>query len=250
MVAPPVVVAVEPAVPQWPAETCGDGETNRASGAVVDEVSVTAADRREGDGEAVNGADLVFGLDEADLLSQLRSLSSTGGNCLQNELVGGDIDVVRRDSTGSVGALAKGSFRVEGVERLLGFLKLGERNGNDKGGSTGIGHLRAQGLFGDGNIEIAVDEPSAGETSLGLQLLDDFSGLDFTGDTNVGLLSIESKIPLHSSQNLGVKAVGGRGRGAIDDWQEDCESSEERSELHVEGSEDCAECCRELAVLE
>jgi hypothetical protein len=46
-----------------------------------------------------------------------------------------------------------------------------------------------------------------------------------------------------------VKGVGGRGRGAVDDWQEHCESSEERSELHIEGSEDCADCCRGLTVL-
>jgi len=54
----------------------------------------------------------------------------------------------------------------------------------------------------------------------------------------MGLSSVKSKVALHGSQDLGVEAVGGGSRGAIDDGQEDCKSSEEAVDLHDCGTED------------
>jgi hypothetical protein len=68
-------------------------------------------------------------------------------------------------------------------------------------------------------------------------LFDDFGGLKLAGDTSMSLLSVQSQVALHGSQDGGVELLSGLSRGAIDDGQEDREGSEEFGELHGEGSE-------------
>lgn len=216
-------------------ESTGDGETDGAAATVVDVVGVTTANSNEGGWHLLNSLDLELGLLKADLLGKFLSLSSAAGKGLKNELVGCDVDVVGGDA----GLLSLGDLGVQLIKSLLGLLELGERSGDNQGGGTSSSNLGGQGLVSDGDSEVAVNEPGTTEraASKSLELFDDFGGLKFAGDTSMSLLSVQSQVALHGSQDSGVELFSGLSRGTIDDGQEDREGSEEFGELHGEGSE-------------
>ena len=211
----------------------GDGETDRAAGRVVDVISITTADGGEGGGQGINDLDLELGLLEAGALGQVGSLSGAVLEGLKDELVGGNVDPVGGDTSGSaLLALAKGGIEVHSVKLLLGILKLGDRSVNLDCLGASSGDLRGQGIVSDGDVKVAIDEPSTGKARLSLELVDDLSGLELAGNTNVSLLGIKSQVALHGSQDRRVEAVGSGGRGAIDDRQEGRDGSEECGDLH------------------
>lgn len=218
-------------------ETGGDGKPDRAASTAVDEIGVATTDSSEDGRHALDGLDLVVNLSEAGLLGHLSGLGFAAGNCLKHELVGSDVDVVGGDTACGLLALAGGEFH--GVDGSLGRLKLLDGSVDEHGSGTGISNGGSQSCVSDGNAELAVLEPSTTESGAGraLECLDDVGGSDLTGNTSVSLSGVESKIALHGSQNVGVKSVGGGSGSAIDDGQEDCQSSEERVELHIEGLE-------------
>lgn len=170
-------------------EASGDGETDRAASRVVDVVSVTPADGGEGGGQSINDLDLELGLLEAGALGQVSSLSGAVLEGLKDELVGGNVDPVGSNSSGSaLFALAKGSIEVHRVKLLLGILELGDRSVNLDCFGASSSDLRGQGLVSDGDVKVAIDEPSTGKARLGLELIDDLGGLELAGNTNVSLL--------------------------------------------------------------
>ncbi|KAH3916326.1 hypothetical protein HBI56_043980 [Parastagonospora nodorum] len=220
-------------------ETGGDRETDRASAATVDEVCVTTTDGGKDGWQGLNSLDLVLTLDKTGLLGEVSSLGTAAGKRLEHKLVRGDIDVVGGDAAGSLlRSLAKGGD-VHLVESFLGVLELLKGSVNDERLCASGGDIRGQGLVGNGDTEVTVNEPSTSERGAGssAELLDDIGGLELTSNTGVGLSSVKSKVALHGSQDLGVEGVGSGGRGAIYNGQEDCESSEEAVDLHDGGIE-------------
>jgi hypothetical protein len=214
-------------------EASGDRETDRAASRVVDVVSVTTADGGEGGGQSINDLDLELGLLEAGALGQVSSLSGAVLEGLKDELVGGNVDPVGGDSSGStLFALAKGGIEVHRVKLLLGILELRDRSVNLDCLGASSSDLRGQGVVSDGDVKVAIDEPSTGKARLGLELVNDLGGLELAGNTNVSLLGIKSQVALHGSQDRRVEAVGSGGRGAIDDGQEGRDGSEECGDLH------------------
>lgn len=216
-------------------EASSDGETDRAASRAVDVVGVTTADGSEGGGELRDNLDLVLARNKTDLLGKVLSLSGAVGESLQDELVGSDVDVVGCDTLGGLLTLGQ-TLDVKSINGLLSLLQLGERSVNSDGLSASGADLGGQGLVSDSDLEVTVNEPGTGEASLALKGLDDISGLELAGNTGVSLLGVESKVALHGSQDVGVKAVGGCGGSTVDDRQEGCDSSEECGDLHDCGS--------------
>lgn len=179
-------------------EASGDREADGATGTSVDQVGIAAADGGEGGGHGLNGLHLELALSETDLGGEGLGVGGAAGQSLQDELVGGDVDVVSRDA-GCVGGVrgseGAGLLDVHGVKSLLSLLKLGEAVGNDSRGGTSSGDLIGEGSVSDGNVDGAIlGDPSTTEsgTRRGGQSLDDLAVGDVPGDTSGGLLSIKA----------------------------------------------------------
>lgn len=218
-------------------ETSGDREAERASESSVDDVGVTTDDRGEGGGHRVNGLHLELGGGEADLSGQRLGVGSAVGESLNDELVGGDVDVVRGNASGGRvrGGEGLGLLDVDVVKSQLSVLKLGEAAGDDNRVGASGGHLGGQGGVSDGDVDHVLGDPSAGErvTGRGAQQLDDLGGLDVPGDTSSGLLGVQSQVALHGGEDLRVEAVRSLGGGTVGNGQDGCQEGEEPEELHV-----------------
>lgn len=220
-------------------EASGDREADGAPSSAVDVVGVAAADGGESGRHHVNCLDLELAGDEPDLSGQGLGVGGAVGEGLKDELVGGDVDVVRSDARGGrVGTSSEGAglLDVDVVERRLGLLKLAEAVGHDSRGGASSGHIGDQGLVSDGDVESAVlGSPGAGErgTRHALQLLDGVGGSDVPGDTGMSLLGVQPQVALHGGEDLRVEAVRGLRGGTVGDGQDGCQEGEELDELHV-----------------
>lgn len=219
-------------------EASRDGEADGAPRAVGDDVGVAALDRGDGGWHRLNGLHRELGRLEADLRGQRLGVGGAVGERLDDELVGGNIDVVRRDARvgrGRVAGLELADVQV--VKGQLGVLKLVEAVGHYRHGGAGSGHLVGQGCVSDTDVDrgAVLGDPSAGErgTSRGAQLLDDIGGSDLPGDTSSGLLSVQPQVALHGGQDLRVKLVCGRRGGTVGKGQDGCQDGEVLGELHV-----------------
>lgn len=220
-----------------------DREADRAPEALVDDVGTAALDRGEGGRHRLNCFHLELGRGEPDLRGQRLGMGGAAGESLNDELVGGDIDVVRcnaRLGRARGEGLRLGDIHV--VKRQLGLFKLGEAVGHDYRRGASSGYLGGQGFVSDTDIErgAVLGDPSAGErvARRAAQLLDDLGGLEVPGDTSSGLLGVQPQVALHGVQDLRVEAGRGLRGCTVGKGQDDCQEGEESSELHDWRSED------------
>lgn len=220
-------------------EASGDREADGAPSSLVDVVGIATADRGEGGRQVLNCLHLELASDEANLRGQGLGVGGAVGERLQDELVGGDVDVVRGDARGGrLGASNEGAglLDVDVVECVLSLLELPGAVGHDSRGGASSGDVGGQGCVSDGNVECAVlGRPGTGErvTRHGLQLLDGLGSGDVPGDTSMGLLGVEAQVTLHGGQDLRVEAVRGLRGCTVGDGQDGCQEGEELDELHV-----------------
>lgn len=166
-------------------------------------------------------------------------MAGAAGESLDDELVGGNVDVVGGNANrGGVGGEGLGLSNVDAVKSLLGVLELGEAVGHSDGGGTGIGDLSSQGCVGDGDVDRGAisGDPGAGKGvgSRGLELLNEISGGDLAGNTGSSLLGVQTQVTLHGLQNLGVEVGRSLGGSTVGNGQDDCQEGEELGQLHVE----------------
>lgn len=95
-------------------------------------------------------------------------MGGASGKCLDDELVGGDIDVVRRDaSLGRVRGESLGLLDVHVVECQLSILKLGEAVGYDGRRGASSSHISSQGFVSDSDVKSGAVFGDPGATERG-----------------------------------------------------------------------------------
>lgn len=221
-------------------EPGGDGEADGAPGRAADEVRNAALDGGEGGRHFLDGLDLELGLGETDLRGEFLGTSGAAGDCLEDDLVGSDIDVPRgdtlswgrRDPLGGVGLVDD-----QLVKLGLGLLKAGSAVGHDGWGGASSGDLGGQGLVSDTDVDgvAVVSDPSTGERGAGggAQVLDNVDGGKFPGNTSSCLAGVESQVALHGSQELRVEVGRRSSRSGVDEGQEGCQKPDVLGDTHV-----------------
>ncbi|CAI6050261.1 unnamed protein product [Clonostachys chloroleuca] len=181
-----------------------NGKANRAASALVDVVGVAALDRGESCGHGINHAHFELRGSEPNLCGELLGMGGTVCQCLQDELVGHNINIVRSNARpGGGGVESTRLVNIDVVKRQLGLFKLGEAVGQDDRSGTSSSHFSGQGLVSDTDIDgvSIIGNPSTGELSTHgvAKLVNDFGSLDLPGDTSSSLLGIQAQVPLHGS---------------------------------------------------
>lgn len=218
-------------------EAGGDGEANGAAAGAVDVVGITATDGGKSGGHLLDGDDLEFAGSKADLGSEALGVGDTGRESLDDELVGGDIDVVG-SNTDRLGVRGQSLdlVNLDGVEGLLGLLELGQAVAHKDGSGASSLDLGGTGLVGDADVDSSAVAGNPGSSkvvaSRALDVVNNSRGRQFAGDAGSGSLGVKAKVTLHGSQDLGVQLGSSLHRGTVGNGQDGSHDGEELGELH------------------